>query len=61
MKASELKSKSVEELTALAGELRSKLFNLNFDATDKKVKDPSHVVKTKRDIARVLTILREKK
>ena len=60
MKASELKVKSVEELTAeLLGLLREQ-FNLRMQAATGQLAQ-THLLKTvRRDIARVKTILTEK-
>ncbi len=57
MKASDLNNKSRDELNQLLADLRAKILKLNFDIADNKVKDVSQIGKTKRDIARVLTIL----
>ncbi len=59
MKPSELQNKDAAELRQLAHELESKLLQLNFDLHDKKLKDVSQLGKVKRDIARVLTALRQ--
>lgn len=59
MKASDLHNKSREEFNHLLAELRSKLLTLNFDLADNKVKDVSQIKKTKKDIARVLTALKQ--
>jgi len=58
MKASELKNKSKDELNHALVDLKSKLLKLNFDLADSKVKDFSQVKKTKKDIARVMTIIK---
>ena len=58
MKPDELKSKSCDELKQLLADLRAKILKLNFDLADSKVKDVSQIGKTKKDIARVLTLLK---
>lgn len=58
MKTNELNNKSREELTHLLADLKAKILKLNFDMADNKVKDVSQVKKTKKDIARVLTLLK---
>ena len=58
MKFNELKNISKDELNKLASDLRAKLLKLNFDLADNKVKDVSQIKKTKKDVARVLTILK---
>jgi len=60
MKINELNNKSKEELNLLLIDLRAKVLKLNFDLADNKVKDVSQVKKTKKDIARVLTLLKSK-
>lgn len=57
MKFKELENKTKEELNHSLADLKSKLLKLNFDLADNKVKDLSQVKKTKRDIARILTML----
>lgn len=61
MKAEEIKTKSTEELNQMLVDLKAKLLKLNFDLADNKVKDFSQMKKTKKDIARVLTILKQAK
>lgn len=57
MKVQDLTNKSRDELNQLLADLRAKILRLNFDLADNKVKDTSQINKTKKDIARVLTIL----
>ncbi len=57
MKQRELHNKTKTELAHLLSELRGKLLQFRFDLADKKLKDTSQVSKTRRDIARVLTLL----
>jgi len=61
MKANDLQNKSRDELNHLLVDLRSKILKLNFDLADNKMKDFSQIKKTKRDIARVLTALKQLK
>lgn len=58
MKFNELKNKSRDELNQSLADLRAKVLKLNFDLADNKVKDVSQIKKTKKDIARVLTLLK---
>ena len=60
MKAAELKDLSVEELTRKAGELRENLFNLKIRRRAGTLESTSDVTKSKRDLARVLTLLTAK-
>ena len=57
MKYNELANKTKEELNHLMKDLRSKLLKLNFNMAEKKVKDVSQLKKTKKDMARILTML----
>jgi len=60
MKTNELKQKSINELEKILQERREKLRQLNFDLASGKVKNVRSVRKTKKDIARILTILCQK-
>jgi large subunit ribosomal protein L29 len=57
MKAAELKELSAEELTRKAGELRENLFNLKIRRRAGTLESTSDVTKSKRDLARILTLL----
>ncbi|CDR33061.1 50S ribosomal protein L29 [Criblamydia sequanensis] len=62
LKASELKDKASEELEAMLIDLRKDLFASVNEAKQTKRIDKPHLVKQKRkDIARILTVMREKK
>ncbi len=61
MKINELRKKSESELQKLLVELRGKLRVLRFNLVAGKLKNVSQIRETKRDIARVLTLLREAK
>lgn len=61
MKASELREMNADELQGREKELAQQLFNLRLQiVTQGQLDNPSKVRKTKRDLARVLTVLREK-
>ena len=49
-----------DELTAKLKELKNELFNLRFQHAINQLDNPHKIVDVKRDIARVMTILREK-
>ena len=51
---------TAEELEAKLKELKSELFNLRFQHAINQLDNPHKIVDVKRDIARVMTILREK-
>ncbi|MDO8601146.1 MAG: 50S ribosomal protein L29 [bacterium] len=58
MKASELKQKSKEEIAKILQDSREKLRQLRFDLSAGKVKNVREIRQIKRDIARILTILK---
>lgn len=60
MKASELRSKSVTDLNKELGDLQKAHFSLRMQLATQQLSNNSQVSRTRRDIARVKTILREK-
>ena len=60
MKAKELKNLSVEELTKKLDELKKDLFMLRMQHATNQLDNPLQIAATKKDIARVKTIIREK-
>ena len=61
MKTKELKSKSKEELESQLSELQKELIKLNTQvATGTTLKSPGQVKKVKKNIARLMTELKEK-
>ena len=60
MKASELKNMTSAELSSKLKELKSELLNLRFQNVINQLDNPHKIEATKRDIARVMTVLREK-
>ena len=61
MKASELRQMSVEQLNAKLAELKEELFNLRFQLEVQQLENPHKITDVKHDIARVMTVLNEKK
>lgn len=59
MKASELRELSSEELGNKLADLTQVLFNLRFQHATDQLENPMRLQQTKRDIARVKTVLRE--
>ena len=59
MKAKELRNLSVEELKEKEHELSQELFNLRFQKATGQLGNTAMVERTKRDLARVKTILKE--
>ncbi len=61
MKASELRELSLEELGHALADLTQELFNLRFQHATDQLENPMKLRQTKRDIARIKTVLRERK
>ena len=60
MKAKELNNLSVEELAKKLDELKKDLFMLRMQHATNQLDNPMQITATKKDIARVKTIIREK-
>ena len=60
MKAAELKTLTVEQLNEKLKELKTELFNLRFQHAINQLDNPHKIADVKRDIARVMTVLRQK-
>jgi large subunit ribosomal protein L29 len=60
MKAKELQAMSVEDLLQKEKSLKKDLFDLRYQRRIGRVERPSQFKLIKRDIARILTILRER-
>ena len=60
MKAKELKTLSVEELTRKLDELKKDLFMLRMQHATNQLDNPMRLNAVKKDIARIKTIIREK-
>ncbi|WP_456456455.1 50S ribosomal protein L29 [Thermovibrio sp.] len=56
----ELRQKSTEELKKMVAELKEKLLKLRFKNAFGQLDSPMEIRKTRRQIARILTILRER-
>ena len=61
MKANELRSMSVEELQSKLVDLKKDLFMLRMQHATNHLDNPTKISATRRDIARVLTVMSEKK
>ncbi len=59
LKARELRDYSYEELVHKLKEAKEELFNLRFQAATGQMDNTSRIVETKRDIARICTVMRE--
>ena len=60
MKASEMQSMSVEELSKKLADLKEELFNLRFQHAINQLDNPHRNDDVKKDIARVMTVMRQK-
>ena len=60
MKVKELRDLTVEELLKKQNDLKKELFGLNYERKIGQVEKPSRFGMLRRDIARILTILKEK-
>ena len=60
MKTNDIRKMSAEELNAKLKELKGELFNLRFQHAINQLENPHRIAEVKKDIARVMTILREK-
>lgn len=60
MKASEIREMNPDELDGELERLERRLFEIRTQAVTEKLEDPSLLTRTKRDIARVKTVLRER-
>ncbi len=59
MKASELRKLSQAELDAKLLDLKKELFNLRFQQAINQLDNPMRISAVKKDIARVMTVIRE--
>jgi large subunit ribosomal protein L29 len=60
MKATELRSKNIDELNNELIELRRAQFSLRMQAATQQLNKPDQILKTRRNIARIKTVLAEK-
>jgi large subunit ribosomal protein L29 len=60
MRASELRQLTTSELQQRLDEAKAELFNLRFEVEAAKLEDFSRVKLAKRDVARILTVMRER-
>ena len=61
MKAEEIRKMDEKQLNAKLKELKGELFNLRFQHAINQLDNPHRIEDVKRDIARVMTVLHEKK
>ena len=61
MKANDIRKMSAEELENKLKELKGELFNLRFQHAINQLENPHKIADVKKDIARVMTVIGEKK
>ena len=59
MKASEIRDMNIDEMELKLSDLKGELFNLSFQHEIGQLENPQRMKETKRDIARIRTIIRE--
>ncbi len=59
MKASEIRDMNPDEMQSKISDLREELFNLRFQHEIGQLENPQRMKQTKRDIARIETIIKE--
>ena len=60
MKMKEIKDKEAEHLQHELAERQKHLFDLRSQAVTEKLEDPTQLGKTKKDIARIKTVIRQR-
>ncbi|MDF1524775.1 MAG: 50S ribosomal protein L29 [bacterium] len=60
MKPSELRDLTLEELRQKESDLNSELFNLRFQLATNQLENPMRLPLTKKDLARVKTVIAQK-
>jgi large subunit ribosomal protein L29 len=60
VKASQMRDKTVDELQAREKTLREQIFKLRFQMATGQAENPGRVRLARKELARVLTVLREK-
>ena len=61
MKASDVRAKTSDELTVNLEELKKEQFNLRFQRATGQLENTARVRQVRRDIARIQTVLRDKR
>ncbi len=59
MKAKDFREMSAEELNTKLVDLKKELFNLRFQSAINQLENPMRIKAVKKDIARILTVLKE--
>ncbi|MDU3820801.1 MAG: 50S ribosomal protein L29 [Cutibacterium granulosum] len=61
LKAADLRQLSGDELRSKVSELKEKLFGLRFQAATGQLEDTARIREVRKDLARVYTVLQERK
>ena len=61
MKAEDVRAKTIDELNDQLNDLSKEAFNLRFQAASGQLENTARVREVRRDLARIKTILNEKK
>jgi large subunit ribosomal protein L29 len=60
VKASAIRELTADDIRARLGELREEMFNLRFRNAMKQLDNPLKIRENRREVARLMTVLREK-
>ena len=60
MKLADIRKKSAEELQGELKEMKNELFHLRFQHAINQLDNPLKIAQTRKDIARIMTVIREK-
>jgi large subunit ribosomal protein L29 len=60
MKSSELRQMSDEQLSLTLKDVHKNLFHLRFQSATERLETPSEILKARRDVARIRTVMRER-
>lgn len=60
MKALKLRDLTIDELKGKLADLEGELFNLRFQLSTGQLRNPMRIKEVRKDIARILTVIREK-
>jgi large subunit ribosomal protein L29 len=61
MKVREIREQSLDELRKILDDLEEQLFKLRFQRSTGQIEDPTKIRKVRKDVARVLTVINERK
>jgi large subunit ribosomal protein L29 len=61
MKAKDIRERSDDELRKTLGDLEEQLFKLRFQKSTGQIENPIKIREVRRDIARVLTVINERR